>query len=129
MVKIELTEKGAKGEIIETAGAGAGAPKVRVGVIKLPSFYGGSGAGGAGAAADVHKILDDFKKKGIDAVVIDLRNNGGGLVRGFIRFAGRRRRDNDNKVCFHVGGLQGTNGSRRTQDGGGSTALKLCVVQ
>ena len=78
--KIELTEKGAKGEIIETAGVGADAPKVRVGVIKLPSFYGGAGAGSTGAAGDVHRILDDFKKKGVDAVVVDLRGNGGGLL-------------------------------------------------
>jgi carboxyl-terminal processing protease len=77
--KIELTERGAKGEIIEVPAAGSN-PKMQVGVIKLPSFYGGSGAPHTGATADVHRILDDFKKKGVDAVVVDLRNNGGGLL-------------------------------------------------
>jgi carboxyl-terminal processing protease len=77
--KIELTERGAKGEIIDVPAAGNN-PKMQVGVIKLPSFYGGSGAPGTGATADVQKILDDFKKKRVDAVVVDLRNNGGGLL-------------------------------------------------
>jgi carboxyl-terminal processing protease len=77
--KIELAaERGAKGEIIDVPAAGNN-PKMHVGVIKLPSFYGGPGAPHS-ATADVQKILDDFKKKGVDAVVVDLRNNGGGLL-------------------------------------------------
>jgi carboxyl-terminal processing protease len=77
--KVELTERGAKGEIIEVPAAGKN-PKMHVGIIKLPSFYGGSGAPHTGATADVQKILGDFKQKGVDAVVVDLRNNGGGLL-------------------------------------------------
>jgi carboxyl-terminal processing protease len=76
--KVALTEKAAKGEIIETPGNGNA--KLKVGVIKLPSFYGEAGAANTGAGADVHKILDDFKRKGVDAVVMDLRSNGGGLL-------------------------------------------------
>lgn len=78
--QVILTDKGAKGEIIEAPGADADAPKLRVGVIAVPSFYGGSGAPGAGLTADVAKILAGFKQKGVDAVVMDLRFNGGGLL-------------------------------------------------
>ena len=32
------------------------------------------------ATADCRKLLEDFKKDGVDAVVMDLRGNGGGLL-------------------------------------------------
>jgi carboxyl-terminal processing protease len=84
--KVELTERGAKGDIIEGP-AGPDGVKTRVGVIKLPSFYGGSGAPGTGVSADVRKILAEFKQKGVDSVVLDLRNNGGGLLNEAISLA------------------------------------------
>ena len=83
--KVQLTEKGAKGEIIEVP-ATATAPKLRVGLITVPSFY-GSGTPNSGLSADVLKILNDFKKKGVDGVVMDLRNNGGGLLNEAVRVA------------------------------------------
>ena len=76
--QITLTDKGAKGDIIETPGSDGN--KLRVGVITVPSFYGGSGAANTGLTADLAKILDGFKQKGVDAVVMDLRFNGGGLL-------------------------------------------------
>lgn len=78
--QVVLADKGAKGHIIEAPGADAKGPKLRVGVIAVPSFYGGSGAPGTGVANDVAKILRGFKSKGVDAVVMDLRYNGGGLL-------------------------------------------------
>lgn len=78
--QVALTDKGAKGEIIETAGADPKGPRLRVGVIAVPSFYGSNGTPGTGLTADVAKILAGFKQKGVDAVVMDLRFNGGGLL-------------------------------------------------
>ena len=75
--QVSLADKGAKGEIIEIPVADANAPKLRVGVIATPSFYGGTGGG---LTRDVAKILTGFKNKGVDAVVMDLRYNGGGLL-------------------------------------------------
>ena len=85
--RVTLTDKGAKGEIIEAPGADPKAAKQRVGVIAVPSFYGGSGAPGTGLTADMAKILSGFKQQGVDAVVIDLRYNGGGLLQEAIGVA------------------------------------------
>jgi carboxyl-terminal processing protease len=93
--KIELTERGARGRIVETPTDGSDKP-FRVGVIHLPSFYADSGgllaATGLRAARsatnDVRRILDDFKSKGVDAVVVDLRANGGGLLSEAIDLTG-----------------------------------------
>lgn len=78
--QVTLTDKGAKGEIIEAPGPDPQGPKLRVGVIDVPSFYGGSGAPGTGLTADLTKIFTRFKQQGVDAVVMDLRFNGGGLL-------------------------------------------------
>ncbi len=80
--KVLLTESEAKGEIIETKDR-LGRPG-RVGVISLPSFYRDFSATegeGKSAAVDVEKILNDFNAAGgVDAVVMDLRGNGGGAL-------------------------------------------------
>jgi carboxyl-terminal processing protease len=92
--KVTLADKGAKGEIFEAPHPGQAGGKYRVGVVKLPSFYADNAAIRVGAAdarsatADVRRILEDFKVKGVDAVVMDLRNNGGGLLQEAISVTG-----------------------------------------
>lgn len=91
--KIELKESEVKGSIIEAD------PRLarngRVGVITIPSFYrdfaGASGGGNnfTSAARDVAKVLADFAREGgVDAIVIDLRNNGGGSLTEAIEVSG-----------------------------------------
>ena len=82
--KIELTEQHAKSKIIESkAPDGKG---VKIGIINLPAFYGDTVAilrgdrDAVSATSDCRKILNDFKATGVDAVVFDLRGNGGGLL-------------------------------------------------
>ncbi len=82
--KIELTEQHAKSKVLESkASAGQG---LKIGIINLPAFYGDTGAllrgdrDAVSATSDCRKILSDFKKSGVDAVVFDLRGNGGGLL-------------------------------------------------
>ena len=93
--QVQLTDKAAKGEIIETPQSAApNAPKYRIGVLKLPSFYADAEAVRAGAAdartatGDVRRILGEFQQKGVDAVVMDLRENGGGLLSEAISVTG-----------------------------------------
>ena len=85
--RIELKDSEARGEIIDSESFGGvkkanGAP-FRIGFIKLPSFYMDMKGARLGYAnyksttRDVQKILSDFKRQGIDAVVLDLRFNGG----------------------------------------------------
>ncbi len=52
-----------------------------IGVIEIPSFY-------IGISKDVRKFLAEAKEKKIDALVIDLRNNGGGLLKEVIELSG-----------------------------------------
>lgn len=91
--RIELQEGGAKGDIIEVPGKD-GQPPYKVGVIKLPSFYADNQALQAGdenaksASHDVRRILEEFKAKGVQGVVMDLRNNGGGLLNEAIELTG-----------------------------------------
>ena len=88
--KIKLEDSAAHGAIFDEGIKPDGTPN-RIGVIELPSFYadmGGNGFGGRSTTTDVKKILGDFKKKGVDAVVLDLRSNGGGSLREAIDCTG-----------------------------------------
>ena len=81
--KVELSEAHAKGQVIETKADGK---TIKVGVINLPAFYGDTEAvrkGDADAVSctnDCKKLIDGFKAKGVDVVMLDLRGNGGGLL-------------------------------------------------
>lgn len=72
--------------------------QLKLGVIKLPSFYGDIGKkrvslfGGkeksTSTTDDVALLVEKLKEKGMDGLVLDLRNNGGGLLDEAIRLAG-----------------------------------------
>ncbi len=88
--KIKLEDSAAHGAIFEEGKKANGEPN-KIGVIELPSFYadmGGSALGGRSTTTDVRKILNDFTQKGVDAVVLDLRMNGGGSLREAIDCTG-----------------------------------------
>ncbi|MCB9681113.1 MAG: carboxy terminal-processing peptidase [Alphaproteobacteria bacterium] len=77
--KVKLAKAQAKGEVHEKSG-------VKVGVIDVPSFYVDNDARRAGdpnwasTSRDVARILTDFRNQGVDAVIVDLRNDGGGSL-------------------------------------------------
>ncbi len=91
--RIELKDSEAAGVVFDVGKNAAGEP-FQIGVIDLPSFY----ADMAGAnrnvrdykstTRDVRNILNDFKQAGVDAVVLDLRRNGGGSLREAIDCSG-----------------------------------------
>ena len=66
----------------------------RVGLISLPTFYEDFAARQKGVAdyrsatRDVARLIDTFKKEKVGALLIDLRNNGGGSMREAIELAG-----------------------------------------
>ncbi|MDR3633648.1 MAG: carboxy terminal-processing peptidase [Isosphaeraceae bacterium] len=90
--KVELTQQHAKGQIIEAKGEGD--KTVKIGVISLPAFYGDTQAllqgrpDAVSATEDCRKIIDDFKQKGVNCVMMDLRGNGGGLLNEAISLSG-----------------------------------------
>ncbi|HEY2838728.1 MAG TPA: carboxy terminal-processing peptidase [Pirellulales bacterium] len=81
--EIKLTDSEARGRIIEKQ---FGSQTFKIGVIDLPSFYMDMDGARQGlpdfksTTRDVRRLLDDFKAKGVQAVVLDLRKNGGGSL-------------------------------------------------
>lgn len=82
--KVKLEEQGAKSEIIELKAEGE---NLNVGVIELPKFYIDFDAKSRGekdyksTTRDVRKLIDQMKDSNqIGALIIDLRNNGGGSL-------------------------------------------------
>ncbi|MDD4816672.1 MAG: carboxy terminal-processing peptidase [Victivallaceae bacterium] len=90
--KVELKESEAKGKVYEVKdGVGAA---LKIGVIKLDSFYMDFDAFIDGdknyksCTRDVRTILNDFTASGVDAVVMDMRLNGGGSLPEAIALSG-----------------------------------------
>ncbi|MBI3863795.1 MAG: carboxy terminal-processing peptidase [Planctomycetia bacterium] len=92
--QVELKSSEVKGEIIDSASRVKGT-KGRIGIIHIPSFYRDFEGEEAGendfksTARDVKKVLHDFQAKGgVDAIVVDLRYNGGGALKEAIEVSG-----------------------------------------
>ena len=79
--QIKLEESAAKSKIIETQRE---QEQFKIGVIDIPSFYRDFRALKSGdeeftsTTSDVKRLLSNLENDNIDALVIDLRNNGGG---------------------------------------------------
>ncbi len=54
--------------------------KTKIGYIQVPKFYRDFDGKGRNASGDVKRELDRLNKVGIDAIILDLRNNGGGAL-------------------------------------------------
>jgi carboxyl-terminal processing protease len=81
--KIKLEDNAAHGAVFEEGKKADGSPK-RIGVIDLPMFYAnmsGDETDGRSTTTDVRQILEDFNRQNVDALILDLRNNGGGSLK------------------------------------------------
>jgi carboxyl-terminal processing protease len=91
--KIELKDQEAHGEVFEEGRKADGSP-FKVGVVNLPSFYMDMRGAREGneefksCTRDTRRILEDFTRRGVDAVVLDLRKNGGGSLTEAISLTG-----------------------------------------
>ena len=81
--KVKLEEQSAQKEVLEIPTADG---DKRVGVIDIPAFYIDFEAMRRGdddyksTTRDVKKLLAELVQEGVDGIVIDLRNNGGGSL-------------------------------------------------
>ncbi len=89
--KINLQEDDARAEIIPIS---QGNSVYNLGVITVPSFYINFEEAQKGlpdyksVSRDVKKLIGELKEDGIDGLVIDLRNNGGGALQEAIDMTG-----------------------------------------
>ncbi|WP_150909433.1 carboxy terminal-processing peptidase [Marinobacter halotolerans] len=81
--EVKLEEQSASSDVIEIDNDGG---TFRIGVITIPTFYADFKAmmnnepDYKSTTRDVRKLIDDLKAEGIDGIVMDLRNNGGGAL-------------------------------------------------
>ncbi len=80
---VSLEDQAADSEVIEVKRDGA---PHRIGVINVPTFYVDFDAWQAGeeeyrsTTRDVAREIEKLKKEGVEGIVLDLRNNGGGAL-------------------------------------------------
>ncbi len=80
---VRLEDQSAKSEIIELPHDGR---DFKVGIIQLPTFYFDFEAASRGeqdfksSTRDVRALIEEMKEDNVDAVIVDLRNNGGGSL-------------------------------------------------
>ena len=90
--RIDLDDQSASRRLLQTE-ASDGSP-VRVGVIDIPSFYLDVAGRSAGrddyrsASRDVRRLIEELRAEGIDALVVDLRDNQGGALDEALLVAG-----------------------------------------
>lgn len=84
---VELKEQMVNGEIYEFNSVDGKAP-LKLGWMKIPSFYKDFQNGTTSVAKDVESILKRMNKENIDGLIIDLKGNGGGSLDEVQRITG-----------------------------------------
>lgn len=90
--EVKLEEQAAKGEVKEIPLSDDEARKL--GVVTLPDFYADFKAtskhskDARRASTDIRRLVDELQLQGIEGLVLDLRNNGGGSLVEAIEIAG-----------------------------------------
>ena len=81
--KIKLEEQAAKTSVIEDID---GLDGLRIGVLEIPAFYRDFRGASEGnkdfrsTTRDVRRLLAELEQDGVDGVIVDLRDNGGGSL-------------------------------------------------
>ncbi len=89
--KVKLEQQAAQHQILKVKD---GKNERKIGVIDLPTFYLDFAALQAGdkdyrsTTKDVRDILQKFEKEGVQGVIVDLRNNGGGSLYEAVQLSG-----------------------------------------
>jgi carboxyl-terminal processing protease len=84
--EVKLEEQAAKSEIIELPVENSGNDVIKIGVIDLPVFYLDFNGRATNkpdyrsSTRDVRKLIAELEEQGVQGIVVDLRNNGGGSL-------------------------------------------------
>ncbi len=88
--EIKLTDQEARARLYTLPAAKKGERALKIGVLDLPSFYadmrGGDNA--KSLTRDTARLLAELRRRGADAVVVDLRANGGGALSEAVSLSG-----------------------------------------
>jgi carboxyl-terminal processing protease len=84
--EVPLIDQQASARVVELRQEGD--RPLRLGILKLPSFYRDFENDRTSSATDVQRLLLRLKQEAIDGLLLDLRGNGGGAVSEVRRIAG-----------------------------------------
>lgn len=84
--KVDLKENLASADLIITKDPAGREQKI--GWVRLSSFYSDMGGGEVSATADVYRLIQRLEIEGIDGLVVDLSNDGGGSLEEAINLTG-----------------------------------------
>lgn len=77
--QVQLNDQAVKGAVVEVGG-------VRIGLVIIPSFY--QDGEGRSVSTDAEEVISVLAKQGISALVVDIRQDGGGVLEEAIKLAG-----------------------------------------
>jgi carboxyl-terminal processing protease len=83
--KVDMKEQAAK---VEYETRKVGDKTYKLAVIDLPSFYGGSEKNARDCYTDMKKIVEEANAKKVDGIILDLSQDGGGLLQDAVKIAG-----------------------------------------
>lgn len=89
---VQIKDQDVEGKIIATGNWFEGQQE-KIGILNIPSFYrdfSGASSGGLfkSTSRDVRRVLADFNRQGVDALIVDLRWNGGGALTEAVEVTG-----------------------------------------
>ncbi|MCA9017339.1 MAG: PDZ domain-containing protein, partial [Planctomycetaceae bacterium] len=86
LTRDEVSFAGIRGTILNERYANQ-KQKTRIGFVSVPAFYSDSQNPSARSSSkDLKKLLKEYEADGVDALVLDLRNNSGGMLAESFRF-------------------------------------------
>jgi carboxyl-terminal processing protease len=88
--KVKIEDQAAKSKMIELEQNGK---NYKIGVIEIPKFYTDfearrTGEDGKSTTKDVKNLIKELKSQGMNGLIIDLRNNGGGALNEAVELTG-----------------------------------------
>jgi carboxyl-terminal processing protease len=83
--KVDMKEQAAK---VEYQTRKVNGKNIKIAVVDLPSFYGGSETNARDCYVDLKRIVEEATAKKVDGMIIDLSSNGGGLLQDAVRIGG-----------------------------------------